>query len=254
LVFKGGTALKKVHFGRYRFSEDLDFSAIGGPRGRGALLAVRAAAAAAEEAARRLAPLIFAVERYEQRDPHPGGQEAFIVRVQFPWQRQPVVPIKIEITHDEPILLDAPGAAIHHGYEEPVDVSVRTYCLEEICAEKLRSTRQTQGKLAARGWARPRARDFYDLWHIVREPEGRMDWRRVASILPAKCVHRNVAIRSVADIFEEALGVRLPIPPPELGLGRIEIHATLRHAQPLRIERPHGLDHSRALGAASGLS
>jgi len=29
LVFKGGTALKKCFFGDYRFSEDLDFSAIG---------------------------------------------------------------------------------------------------------------------------------------------------------------------------------------------------------------------------------
>jgi predicted nucleotidyltransferase component of viral defense system len=28
LVFKGGTALKKCYFGDYRFSEDLDFSAL----------------------------------------------------------------------------------------------------------------------------------------------------------------------------------------------------------------------------------
>jgi predicted nucleotidyltransferase component of viral defense system len=28
LIFKGGTALKKCYFGDYRFSEDLDFSAI----------------------------------------------------------------------------------------------------------------------------------------------------------------------------------------------------------------------------------
>ena len=31
LVFKGGTALKKMFFGSYRFSEDLDFSAIHAP-------------------------------------------------------------------------------------------------------------------------------------------------------------------------------------------------------------------------------
>ena len=89
LVFKGGTALKKVHFGSYRFSEDLDFSAAAGPQGRALEQLVRSAAATAEEAARRTAPLTFSVERYEERDPHPGGQEAFIVRVQFPWQGQP---------------------------------------------------------------------------------------------------------------------------------------------------------------------
>ena len=33
LVFKGGTALKKLFFGEYRFSEDLDFSADNSPKG-----------------------------------------------------------------------------------------------------------------------------------------------------------------------------------------------------------------------------
>lgn len=31
LVFKGGTALKKISFGSYRFSEDLDFSTVHAP-------------------------------------------------------------------------------------------------------------------------------------------------------------------------------------------------------------------------------
>src|SRR5258708_2130866 len=31
LVFKGGTALKKLFFGEYRFSEDLDFSTLNAP-------------------------------------------------------------------------------------------------------------------------------------------------------------------------------------------------------------------------------
>lgn len=33
LVMKGGTALKKLYFGDYRFSEDLDFSCVDAPRG-----------------------------------------------------------------------------------------------------------------------------------------------------------------------------------------------------------------------------
>jgi hypothetical protein len=43
LVFKGGTALKKAYFGDYRFSVDLDFSAVGGPR-RAALEAYESSA------------------------------------------------------------------------------------------------------------------------------------------------------------------------------------------------------------------
>jgi hypothetical protein len=205
LVFKGGTALKKVHFTSYRFSEDLDFSCVEGPSGPPLEQAVRAAVDAAQAAARKLAPITMAVERYEEREPHPGGQEVFVVRVQFPWQRQPMVPVKIEITHDEPVLLPAPAMPVVHGYDEPLEAIVRTYGLEEVCAEKLRSTRQTQAKLATRGWARPRGRDFYDLWQLVRLDAGRVDWARVAEVLPRKCAHRSVSISSAAEVFEPAL-------------------------------------------------
>lgn len=205
LVFKGGTALKKMYFENYRFSEDLDFSAVGAPIGPALEQAVHAAMEAAQAAARTFAPITMTVERYEERDPHPGGQEAFVVRIQFPWQRQPMVPVKIEVTHDEPVLLSAPSMRVLHAYDETLEATVRTYCLEEVCAEKLRSMRQTQAKLTARGWARPRGRDFFDLWHLLRLDVGRVDWKRVASVLPQKCAHRNVGILSVADIFEPML-------------------------------------------------
>jgi predicted nucleotidyltransferase component of viral defense system len=205
LIFKGGTALKKVHFGSYRFSEDLDFSAVSGPKGAALEKAIREAVAAAEKAARFLAPVAMSVERYEEREPHPAGQEAFIVRIQYPWQRQALVPVKIEITYDEPVLLTAPVSPVRHGYDETLEVSIRTYRLEEICAEKLRSTRQTHAKLVARGWARSRGRDYFDLWHLTRLQDGRMDWEKVSEILPKKCAHRQVAIASVADVFEPAL-------------------------------------------------
>ena len=205
LVFKGGTALRKVHLPGYRFSEDLDFSAVDAPRGEALLEAVRAAVSAGQAAAQAYGPVTMAVQRARERAPHPGGQEAFNVRVQFPWQREPMVPVKLEVTHDEPVLLPAPALPVLHGYEEPFDVSVRTYGLEEIAAEKLRATRQTQARLAERGWVRPRARDFYDLWHLVRLESGRVDWARVAEVLPRKCAHRKVTFREVADAFGPAL-------------------------------------------------
>lgn len=127
------------------------------------------------------------------------------MRVQFPWQRQPMVPVKIEVTHDEPVLLSTPARPVLHAYDETLEAAVRTYCLEEVCAEKLRSMRQTQAKLTARGWARPRARDFFDLWYLLRLDPGRVDWTLVASVLPSKCAHRQVTLASIADIFEPTL-------------------------------------------------
>jgi len=205
IVFKGGTALKKVHLGDYRFSEDLDFSMTDGPNGEHLERAVHDMVDKAQIAAREYAPLAFSVERYVERDPHPSGQEAFVVRAQFPWQRQPMVPVKIEVTHDEPILLPTPLLPVSHGYDELFEAQVLSYSLEEISAEKLRSTRQTQAKLAERGWARSRARDFYDLWHLVQLEIGRIDWFMVAKVLPQKCEHRLVTISSVADIFSPDL-------------------------------------------------
>ena len=205
LVFKGGTALRKVHLPEYRFSEDLDFSAEDAPRGDALLEAVRGAVESAEAAARAHAPVTMDVRRVRERGPHPGGQEAFSIRVRFPWQREPMVSVKVEVTHDESILLPAPSRQILHEYEEDLVVSVRAYALEEIAAEKLRATRQTQARLAERGWVRPRVRDYFDLWNLVRLDPGRMDWRQVARVLPRKCALRRVAFRSVEDAFDPAL-------------------------------------------------
>ncbi|MEE9278596.1 MAG: nucleotidyl transferase AbiEii/AbiGii toxin family protein [Myxococcota bacterium] len=205
LVFKGGSALKKVHFGEYRFSEDLDFSMIEGPKEADLESAVRSAISRAEQVLQEIAPIALSVDRYEERDPHPGGQEAFTVRAQFPWQRQPLVPVKLEVTHDEPVLLPAPHHPVQHGYGESLEALIRTYSLEEIGAEKLRATQQTLAKLETRGWTRSRARDYYDLWHLVREPEGRINWEQVSSVLAEKCRLREVAITSAEDIFEARL-------------------------------------------------
>jgi hypothetical protein len=43
--------------------------------------------------------------------------------------------IKVEITRDEPVLLDPLVRPIIHDYEEELNVSVRCYRLEEIVAE-----------------------------------------------------------------------------------------------------------------------
>jgi hypothetical protein len=84
LIFKGGTALKKLYFGDYRFSEDLDFSAVDAPRGQALEEAVREAVNVATKSLSAHGPFQIETARYTERDPHPGGQEAFTARVKFP--------------------------------------------------------------------------------------------------------------------------------------------------------------------------
>jgi predicted nucleotidyltransferase component of viral defense system len=205
LVFKGGTALKKLYFGDYRFSEDLDYTAVNAPSGRALEAALQRAV---DEGARTLSesgPFTATLEREEHRDPHPGGQESFKARVQLPWQREPLCSIKIEITADEPVLLPPPRRPLLHGYEDGLRADVLVYALEEIVAEKLRALLQSEARRLKRGWTRPRARDFYDLWRILGDLHEEIDSTVIPAVLRQKCDVRSVSFSSADDFFVEGL-------------------------------------------------
>ena len=102
LVFKGGTALKKCYFGRYRFSEDLDFTAMeSAPKDQALEEAIKSICSEIQTKMNEYAPISLSSQRYHEKRPHPDGQEAFIVKTQFPWQREPLTKVMIEITRDE---------------------------------------------------------------------------------------------------------------------------------------------------------
>lgn len=205
LVMKGGTALKKLYFGDYRFSEDLDFSADGGPRGAALEEALRAVGDRALKSLSVWGPFGVFVERIAHRDPHPHDQGSFAFRLQYPWQRRPLCLVKVEVTVDEPILLPSPPRPILHGYDEELPGAVRAYSLEEIVAEKLRALLQIEARRGERGWARPRCRDFYDLWRILAEPPDGFDHAAIRRILPAKCAVRGMTFGGAADFFPAGL-------------------------------------------------
>lgn len=205
LIMKGGTALKKLYFGDYRFSEDLDFSAESGPRGAALEDALRAVSSRAQETLSGKGPFGVVVERLIHRDPHPHDQESFAFRVQYPWQRRPLCLEKLEVTVDEPILLPATPRPVIHGYGEELTGAVRAYSLEEIVAEKLRAMLQNETRRSERGWVRPRCRDLYDLWRILGNPPAALDRAAIRRILPAKCAIRDVRFGSAADFFPAAL-------------------------------------------------
>lgn len=201
LVLKGGTALRKLHFPDYRFSEDLDFSTAGAPQGEQLEARIRGVAVTAEGLLSVYGPFGIDVQRYQEREPHPHGQEAFVVRARFPWQRDALCRIKIEVTSDEPVLLTPERRPLHHGYGEDLQCLVSCYALEEIVAEKLRTLLQTHRKLATRGWNRPRARDYYDLWRMFRDRGDELRTGIIVDLLHRKASHRRVSWRTVDDFF-----------------------------------------------------
>lgn len=206
LVFKGGTALKKCYFGQYRFSEDLDFSGVGDvPTGDTMEEAMRAACEVAGQLLDEYAPVSFECERYAEREPHPTGQEAFTIRAQLPWHRRPHVRVMVEVSVDEPVLRPAPEREVIHEYGEPLDTRVKVYSLEEIVAEKLRAILQHVEKLEERGWSRSRARDYYDLWRVLKRYRDELELAGFASLLRQKCEVRNVAFEGAEDFFQEPM-------------------------------------------------
>jgi predicted nucleotidyltransferase component of viral defense system len=206
LVFKGGTALKKCYFGDYRFSEDLDFTAVGSaPIGAAMEDAIAQACAAAVALLDPYAPVEIEHERHVERDPHPGGQAAFDIRGRFPWQQRPQVNVMVEITMDEKVLKPTVRRAVLHDYGEPLEVEVTVYALEEIVAEKLRAVLQHVRALERRGWVRSRARDYYDLWRILGVYGDRLDATGFEFFLKAKCAVRDVTFSGPESFFPEAM-------------------------------------------------
>lgn len=195
VVLKGGTALKKLYYPDYRFSEDLDYSTLRiGP--------LTDVGQRMEDAVRRMSDLLFGRGPFEVRHetltlklPHPGQQSAFLVRVQFPGQRQVLCRLKVEITVDEPVFLPVEERPILHGFNELMPVKVGVYALAEIVAEKLRALLQSREHLAERGWGASRVcRDYYDLWSVLGR-EGQLNGQ-IPDLARGKCEVRNVTFES----------------------------------------------------------
>jgi predicted nucleotidyltransferase component of viral defense system len=167
--------------------------------------AVRNAYVEASRLLDEYAPVEISCERYEEREPHPGGQKAFIVRARMPWQNTPLTRIKIEISMDEKIIKPIQKCKVIHEYGEPLEAELNVYALEEIIAEKLRAILQHADKIEQRGWGRSRARDFYDLWRLFGTYTGHMDLTDFTVFLKKKCEVRDVTFSDPDDFFRNTM-------------------------------------------------
>lgn len=106
---------------------------------------------------------------------------------------------------DEKVLKPTPWREVIHEYGEPLTATVQVYALEEIVAEKLRAILQHVAKLEERGWSRSRARDYYDLWRILKTYGSRMTLIGFAPFLREKCAVRKVSFQGSGDFFQETM-------------------------------------------------
>lgn len=159
LAFKGGTALRRVHFGEYRFSEDLDFT-LRRP------LELEAIFAAFDEVFKTLQDTSGVAFRRSPDPPvrHPRN-DTFYLLYKGPLPAESSV--KIDITRGETIVFELERKPILRTYPEFADLPenrpLLVYSFAEITVEKA---------LAVTDDARREPRDLYDLWYI--QEAGRM--------------------------------------------------------------------------------
>lgn len=165
LIFKGGTCLRKCYFEDYRFSEDLDFTAIDPDFVLGKKLLDKIVKLVSERAeiplyVQELKQLRFkdkltgfsAVVKFWGAD-HPRNQAPPPAQR---WQTS----IKIEIILYEQMIFSPVEKRVHHEYSDSLTDAagvIPCYSLQEVLAEKLRS-------LIQRSYTAPR--DFYDIWYL----------------------------------------------------------------------------------------
>lgn len=201
LVFKGGTCLRKCYIDQYRFSEDLDFTALN----KGFVLEQKTLETIAKKVAKQTGILFFieSVKPMLFKDSLKGYQ----VKIKY-WganhskNQQPSphnrwnTKIKLEVSTDELMLLDAESKDIIHPYSDALTGSkqCKCYSLIEVVAEKLRALKQ-------RSYTAPR--DFYDLYHLTQNFK-KEDWEYIKPIFLRKMEHKNLEYNTPEDLIHDS--------------------------------------------------
>jgi uncharacterized protein len=188
LVFKGGTALKKIYFEDYRFSEDLDFTLLNhGITNEQIFDWFKSSFALVKEETN--IPLDI-IDNNEHED---GGINFYISYIGPLGGQGSNKKVKVDISRTE-ILVFAPVLkSIFADYSDQSERQMLCYTLEEVLVEKMRSVMQ-----------RMQARDFYDIWYLL-EQHG-MDIDFYMNEFKTKCENKGLQ----ATEFTQKLIMRLP--------------------------------------------
>ena len=198
LVFKGGTALHKMYFPDWRFSEDLDFTTVG-QLGK-------------DELSDTIEKLCQTVKSQSGIDLHQkeiiasgdkDSEWSFEAKIEYIGPRGQtggsLPTILLHITNNE-LLLDKPvKKMVIAPYQDlPDDFALMTYSLEEILAEKIRTV------FHQRCWPK----DIYDAWRLLKEAKKFIDIEMVLDIYYRKTTFRGFNPEIPPNIDERILRIK----------------------------------------------
>lgn len=182
---KGGTCLRKCYFPGYRFSVDLDFTALD----RVGIAAFREGIENGLHAAADRSGIEFSAAPLRVREVTDAtGSETLVADAYY---RGPLrvggspAALRVQVALDEPLLFDPPLRRAVHGYSDAPAfgrVTVPCYAVEEIMAEKIRALAGQRIYAVSR--------DLFDLHELLRQP---FDFEALRTALPRKFKARGLS-------------------------------------------------------------
>jgi len=179
-VFKGGTALRKVYFSNWRYSEDLDFT-VKHDMGKEDL---RQALDAWYHQVEQQCQIELISKRIHKADGYARIRSQFIGPLSYPGM------IYMDLSFDEPLCLEPEYCRVLTDPFADEQRELLVYPLEELLAEKMRS-------LLERG----KSRDYYDVWSLLKEYSSQLNLELLGKVLLEKLAHKGLCLHSMSDLL-----------------------------------------------------
>jgi predicted nucleotidyltransferase component of viral defense system len=188
LAFKGGTALRRCHFGEYRFSEDLDFTLLTDQ------LTFEQIKKAFEEIAASVKTKTGMDFSFSREDSQ-SHQNSHTFYMAFTGPMRARREFKVDITKREVITGKLDELGIIHTYSEfdfPEHQKLKVYSIDEIATEKI---------VALTDPKRNQPRDLFDIWTLAEERD--LDLAMLAPAIAEKLRFRDRTADGLSHAFDK---------------------------------------------------
>ncbi|MBI1663202.1 MAG: nucleotidyl transferase AbiEii/AbiGii toxin family protein [Nitrosopumilus sp.] len=174
MIFKGGTSIRKIFFpGTWRFSEDLDFTILPDTDPETITSGFEEAYDILENESGI---------KYEGEINVPDSGRAILGFVHFTGPIGMKNKIKINASRIEKMADPVATQTVTTSYADLEDFQVSGYTLNEVVAEKIRSTMQ-----------RSKVRDYYDIWKMFgKDSSHGFDTELIGGMVKQKCTINNI--------------------------------------------------------------
>lgn len=189
LAFKGGTALKKIYYSEYRFSEDLDFTVIDE-------ISINELFSSIEDIFPWVQQEVNITLDVRKTEIHKNGNPTLYLNYIGPLRGDLTSRfIKVDFTYNELLLFPLVNAPLQTPYSDCLNRNeqIVVYSLEEIFTEKLCALLD-----------RTEPRDLFDVHYLLEE--GKLNYSSVLFRIEEKMQSKGLDMSDLRDVLERKTG------------------------------------------------